>query len=232
LLREVAGYDLPLFISSGVSLLGDIERALFVTGRARAVLMHCVTSYPAPEEEYNVSVLESLHRVFGVEVGISDHSLDPVLVPSLAVLAGACVVEKHFTLSREGTGLDDPIALEPVDFRRMVKAIRETESASPEDANAALIGAYGAGRVATVRGSGVKELAPAERANYGKTNRSLHALRALPAGTTIAAGDVGVLRTEKVLRPGLGPELLDHVVGAVARRSIPDGEGIVWADLL
>jgi sialic acid synthase SpsE len=57
-------------------------------------------------------------------------------------------------------------------------------------------------------------------------------MRSLPSGTTIAAEDVGVLRTEKVLRPGLGPELLDHVVGAVTRRDIPDGEGIEWADLL
>jgi sialic acid synthase SpsE len=158
--------------------------------------------------------------------------MDPVLVPSLAVLAGACVVEKHFTLSREGAGLDDPIALEPADFRRMVHAIREAESASRDDANAVLEAAYGAGRVATVRGSGAKELASAERANYGRTNRSLHAMRSLPSGTTIAAEDVGVLRTEKVLRPGLGPELLDHVVGAVTRRDIPDGEGIEWADLL
>ena len=88
------------------------------------MLLHCITSYPAPEEEYNVAVLESLRRVFGVPIGLSDHSLDPVLVPALAVLHGACVVEKHFTLSRAGAGLDDPIALEPADFRRMVDAIR------------------------------------------------------------------------------------------------------------
>jgi sialic acid synthase SpsE len=232
LLREVAGYDLPLFISSGVSTLADIERALSITGRNRSVLMHCITFYPAPEEEYNVSVLGSLRAVFGVEVGISDHSLDPVLVPILAVIAGACVVEKHFTLSREGSGLDDPIALEPADFRRMVRAIRDAEAASPHDAMAALERIYGAARVAAVRGNGVKELAKAERPNYGRTNRSLHALRAIPAGATISAQDVGVLRTEKILRPGLGPEHWGLVVGAVARRPIPDGEGIEWADIL
>ncbi|MCX7029336.1 MAG: N-acetylneuraminate synthase family protein, partial [Spirochaetes bacterium] len=134
LLEEAAGYGLPLLLSSGVSTLADIERALAVTGRERVVLLHCVTAYPAPEDEYNVSLLANLHAVFGVEVGLSDHSLDPVLVPALAVLHGARVVEKHFTLSRGGSGLDDPIALEPGPFARMVRGIRETEVAGPADA--------------------------------------------------------------------------------------------------
>ena len=121
LLQEAAGYGLPLVLSSGVSTLGDIERALAITGRERVVLLHCITAYPAPEDEYNVSLLASLAAVFGVEVGLSDHSLDPVLVPVLAVLHGARVVEKHFTLSRAGAGLDDPIALEPAAFARMVR---------------------------------------------------------------------------------------------------------------
>ena len=68
------------------------------------MLLHCITSYPAPENEYNVSLLASLAAVFGVEVGLSDHSMDPVLVPALAVLHGARVVEKHFTLSRAVPG--------------------------------------------------------------------------------------------------------------------------------
>jgi sialic acid synthase SpsE len=231
LLREVAGYALPLFLSSGVSTLGDIERALGVTGRAQTVLMHCITSYPAPEEEYNIAVLESFRRVFGVEVGLSDHSLDPVLVPCLSVLAGGCVVEKHFTLTREGSGLDDPIALDPADFRRMVRAIRETEAA-PAEGLRELERRYGAARVAAVRGNGVKELAPAERANYGRTNRSIHARHAIAAGSRIGPDDIALLRTEKVLRPGLGPEHMDIVTGATARRSIPSGEGVEWADIL
>lgn len=232
LLREASGYALPLFLSSGVSLLGDIERALAITGIERAVLMHCVTSYPAPEEQYNVAVLESLRRVFGVPTGISDHSLDPVLVPALSALHGACCVEKHFTLSRTGTGLDDPIALEPADFRRMVDSIRLVESEKPETVLTRLRHDYGADRVAAVTGSGVKTLAPAERANYSRTNRSLHAAREIRRGTVIGESDVAVLRTEKVLRPGIGPEFLPRVLGTTAKRDVPDGEGIEWKDLL
>ena len=232
LLREVASYGLPLFLSSGVSLLGDIERALAATGRERVVLLHCITSYPAPEEEYNVAVLESLHRVLGVPVGLSDHSRDPVLVPSLAILHGACAVEKHFTISRAGAGLDDPIALEPGEFERMVKAIRRAEADSPGDALGRLQQDFGAERVAAVTGSGVKELAPSERANYRRTNRSLHAVRGIRRGSVIAEADVAILRTEKELRPGIGPEFLLQVIGATARRDIPDGEGIEWKDVL
>ena len=232
LLEEAAGYGIPLFLSSGVSTLGDIERALEITGKRTSVLLHCVTSYPALEEEYNVSVLAGLRALFGVEVGLSDHSLDPLLVPAAAVLCGACVVEKHFTLSRAGKGLDDPIGLEPSAFARMVQGIREAESAGPEAARARLDRDYGAARVAAVLGTGVKELAPSERSNYARTNRSIHALRAIPAGSVIGPSDIAVLRTEKVLRPGLGPEHLRLVTGACARRPIPAGEGVEWADIV
>ena len=232
LLQEVAGYGLPLFLSSGVSTLGDIERALAVTGRRNIVLLHCITSYPAPEEEYNIGVLASLRAILGVEVGLSDHSLDPVLVPVLAVLRGACVVEKHFTLSRADGGLDDPIALEPEAFGRMARRIRDSEKASPADALARLEGEYGVERVRGVLGSGVKELAPSERANYRRTNRSVHAVSEIRQGASIREADVAVLRTEKVLRPGLGPEFLPVVIGARVKRSVPAGEGIEWADIV
>jgi sialic acid synthase SpsE len=236
LLREVAGYGVPLFLSSGVSLLADIEAGLEITGRDRTVLLHCVTAYPAPEEQYNLRLIRTLSAVLGVETGLSDHSLDPVLVPALAVLSGACAVEKHFTLSREGSGLDDPIALEPEAFRRMVEAIRtvEAEAAAGAEsrARAGLETAFGAARVAAVLGTGVKELAPAERANYSRTNRSIHAAREIPEGAVISAADVSVLRTEKVLRPGLHPAHLGLVIGARACRRVPDGEGITWEDLV
>ena len=231
LLEEVARYGLPLVLSSGVSTLADIERALGVTGRDRVVLLHCITAYPAPEEEYNVALLASLRAVLGVEIGISDHSLDPVLVPVLAMLHGARVVEKHFTLSRGGAGLDDPIALEPFGFARMVRGIREAEANRPADTRAQLEAEYGTDRIRRVIGTGVKNLAPSERANYRRTNRSIHTLAEIPEGTVITAESVAVLRTEKVLRPGLGPEFLPVVMGRFARRTITAGEGITWEDI-
>ncbi len=225
LLEEAAGYGLPLILSSGVSTLADIERALSITGRSRVVLLHCITAYPAPEDEYNVSLLASLRSVFGVDVGLSDHSLDPVLVPALAVLHGARVVEKHFALSRGGAGLDDPIALEPSSFARMVRRIRETEAADRTDALYRLEKEYGADRVRRAIGTGVKDLAPSERENYRRTNRSIHAVAEIPAGTVVSADAVALLRTEKVLRPGLGPEFLPAVIGRTTSRTDPRRRG-------
>ena len=232
LLEEVASYALALVLSSGVSLLGDIERALQITGRDRTALLHCITAYPAPEEEYNVSVIDSLRRVLGIPVGLSDHSKDPVLVPALAVAHGACIVEKHFTLSRGGAGLDDPIALEPPEFRSMVAAIRRAEAEGSARTTRRLGKVYGDDRVRAVTGNGVKRLAASEQANYTRTNRSLHAARDIAMGARIDRSDLAVLRTEKVLRPGIGPEHLSKAIGATAKRHVPDGEGIEWADIL
>jgi sialic acid synthase SpsE len=150
----------------------------------------------------------------------------------LAAASGACVVEKHFTLTRAGAGLDDPIALEPDQYRKMVRRVREAEQAGPAAARAELEKEHGADRVRAVMGTGVKELAASERANYSRTNRSIHAVKQIPRGARIGPADIGVLRTEKTLRPGIGPEFVHLVVGAVARRAIPPGEGVEWADIV
>lgn len=233
LLRETASWGVPLILSSGVSTLTDIERALTATESApQRTLLHCVTSYPAPEEDYNLTVLESLSRIFGVEVGVSDHSLDPVLVPVLAVACGARMVEKHITISRTDGGLDDPVALTPRLFAEMVKAIRRAESMSKEEIIADLSAQYGADRIRAILGNGVKMLAPSERANYTRTNRSIHATKSLSKGEIITEGDVALLRTEKVLSPGLAPEFLDQVIGARLARDVKNGEGLSWEDVI
>ena len=103
--------NIHVIISSGVSKLCDIERALEILGRDNITLLHCITFYPAPEEEYNLNVIPNLSKIFGVPCGVSDHSLDPILVPSIACALGATMIEKHITLSKETDGLDDPVAL-------------------------------------------------------------------------------------------------------------------------
>lgn len=238
LLDEIAGTGLPTILSSGVSTLADIERAVgrFDRGggsgyRSSLALLHCVTHYPAPEEEYNLRVLAPLSRLFGLTCGVSDHTQDPVLVPALAVCSGASIVEKHICLSRSDPGLDDPIALPPEDFARMVRAVRKAAGTKPEDALEDLSREYGQARVQAVLGDGRKRLAPSEAENYGRTNRSLHALRAIGRGEKFTRDNVAALRTEKVLRPGLPSEFLGLVLSRSARSDIPDGEGIVWDDV-
>lgn len=230
----------PVIVSSGVSKLADIENALSVLGTENVTLLHCITSYPAPETEYNVRLVGALHNIFGVPCGISDHSLDPVLVPSLAAAMGSVMTEKHITLSRATDGLDDPVALEPEQFAQMVHAVGQCNAVlghyggerGPKEIIRQMKDEYGAGKVDAVLGTGVKALAPAERANYGRTNRSLHFMRDMDAGETISAEDIGVLRTEKVLTPGISPEYLGTVVGARIVRDVTGGAGVSWEDLI
>ncbi len=232
LLAEVSTYGVPMALSSGVSRLSDIERALEATeGAPGRILLHCVTSYPAPEEDYNLRVLGNLSRIFGIPVGVSDHSLDPVLVPALAITQGAAMVEKHICLSRLDPGLDDPVALPPDQFARMVKAIREA-AANPAPVLQGLADEYGEDKVNAVLGNGIKRLAPSERANYGRTNRSLHYAKSLAQGHILGPEDVKILRTEKVLSPGLPPEHLETVVGCALARATENGAGLAWEDLL
>jgi sialic acid synthase SpsE len=250
LLREIAQWGVPVLLSSGVSKLGDIEEALSLLRAASSVdsgrmadggrvqgegapvcLLHCVTSYPAPETDYNLRVLGNLAGIFGVSVGLSDHSMDPELVPALGIAMGAAVVEKHFCLSRKDLGLDDPIALPPDDFSQMVRAIRQAQAADPKEIVAVMGEERGKSLVEAVLGDGVKRLAPSELANYERTNRSLHALRDIPRGTIIDPADFAVLRTEKILRPGLPPSWAERVSGRKAREFIPSGEGIRFEDL-
>ncbi|MDR2953113.1 MAG: N-acetylneuraminate synthase family protein [Treponema sp.] len=232
LLEEIAGWGLPVFLSTGVSRLADIETALETLKERRNVcLLHCVTAYPAPEADYNLRVLPHLAGIFGVQTGVSDHSADPELVPALAASCGAAAIEKHFCLSRDDPGLDDPIALPPDNFSKMARAVRKAAKAGPEETVAAFKRERGDALVERILGNGVKELAPSERANYRHTNRSLHALRDIKEGDIIQKGDYAVLRTEKNLRPGLEPCWEKAVYGRRARQFIASGEGIRFEDI-
>ncbi|MEE0133643.1 MAG: N-acetylneuraminate synthase family protein [Treponema sp.] len=236
----------PVIISSGVSTLADIEQALEILsnygeGNTQGItLLHCVTSYPAPEEEYNLQVLQNLGGIFGVEVGVSDHSLDPHLVPVLATACGAHFIEKHITLSRQTEGLDDPVALEPAQFASMVQRVRQWETPIKNygcQCGASIImeeleEEYGKDRVQSVLGTGIKKLAPAERANYGRTNRSIHVLNDMKAGDIITQDSIAILRTEKILEPGLAPKYFSQIIGARLSKDIAAGQGVLWHHIM
>lgn len=230
----------PVILSSGVSKLSDIEKAVSILGREGVSLLHCITSYPAPENEYNVRLISTLGEAFGIPTGLSDHSLDPVLVPVLSVACGGTIIEKHFTLSKKTSGLDDPVALEPEQFALMVHTVHQTEATfrhygkivGMERTVAQLSEQFGKERVDAVLGDGVKKLAPAEEANYGRTNRSLHFMHAMKKGEVVKECDIGILRTEKILSPGISPEFFDTLIGSVLARDVEDGAGIQFEDFL
>jgi sialic acid synthase SpsE len=235
LLREISSYNLPVFLSSGVSKLSDIEGALSALSNVPVCLLHCVTAYPAPPREYNLRALHSLSAVFGVPAGVSDHSMDAELVPGIAAAVGAAAIEKHFCLSRKDPGLDDPIALAPKDFSAMVKAVREAErTAATRGTRAALEEIKrerGEDLVEAILGDGVKRLALSEEANYTRTNRSVHALCDIQDGEIITKETIACLRSEKTLRPGLPPSWEEEIIGRRAVSFIPAGEGVRFEDI-
>jgi sialic acid synthase SpsE len=222
-----------IVLSSGVSLLGDIERAVSLfKERKNLTLLHCITSYPAPPEEYNLNLLPLYRTLFGCSVGISDHSMDPFLVPLTTTALGGTMIEKHFCLNHEDGGLDDPIALEVGDFTQMVNAVKEASTYSQKEQLDRLEKKVGREQLKKVRGDGRKVLAPAESNNYGRTNRSLHALTDLCAGTILTQKNTALLRTEKILRPGMEPKDTPGVMGKRLTQNVESGQGITWNDLL
>jgi len=232
LLEEIAGWKTPSLLSTGVSTLKDIENAVNIFIDSKICLLHCVTSYPAPETDYNLRLIPNLSAIFGVCAGVSDHSFDPELVPALACCMGAVVIEKHFCLSRNDPGLDDPIALPPDDFKKMTCAVVHAVKAGAGETVKFYKKERGDDLIEKILGSGIKKLASSEKANYGYTNRSVHAMRDIKQGEILKPGDYAVLRTEKNLRPGLDPYWEKTLAGKKTVNFIPAGEGIRIEDIL
>ena len=234
-LQKKRKIKIPVILSSGVSKLEDIKKALAIfeknNQKESVSLLHCVTSYPAPEEDYNLKVLENLKNQFDVKVGVSDHSLNPIIVPLGGYLAGGQIIEKHITLSNETEGLDDPVALNPEYFKKMVEVLRVFENEPKEKILEYLETNFGKEKIALVLGTGEKKLAKAEKANYTRTNRSIHFMKDLKAGHKIKKSDIGILRTEKILSVGISPEFYQKVLGKKLKVDVKDGEGLLFEHL-
>jgi pseudaminic acid synthase len=131
LIEKMARTGKPLIISTGMATTEEIEEAVLAARRAGATeiaLLKCTSSYPAPPEEMNLRTIPELSRRFDVPCGLSDHSMT-IAVPVAAVALGACIIEKHLTLSRFDPGPDGAFSLEPQEFKAMVDAVRTAQKA-------------------------------------------------------------------------------------------------------
>ena len=206
-LRHLAGKRRPLIVSTGMSTLEEVARAVTVIGAAGdppLALLHCVSAYPAPAAETNLRAMDAL-RSFDHPVGLSDHTTG-ITVAVAAVARGAAIVEKHFTLDRTLPGPDHRASLEPNELRALVQAVRTVESAL---------------------GDGHKRPMPCEEDTRRVARRSLVAARTLRAGERLTADCV------RLKRPGTGisPADLDQALGRVLRRDVGDDEVIDWSAL-
>lgn len=191
----------PLLISTGMSDLYEVGAALRIVeenGNPPVALFHCVTSYPAPARDCNLAAMATMRAAFGVPVGWSDHTSGHT-VTLAAVVAGAEIVEKHFTMDRDLPGPDHAASLEPDELRDLVALVRVVEQA---------------------RGSGLKVPAESELPNMAAARRSLHAVADLPSGHVIRERDLVALRPGS----GVSPARLSALVGRSLRAPVRGGE--------
>jgi N-acetylneuraminate synthase len=201
LVQHVAAKGKPVIVSTGTATLdevGETVTAFRATGNADLILMQCTGAYPAPPESLELRAIPTLRDAFDVVVGFSDHSRDPVVAPVAARALGACVIEKHFTLSNELPGPDHRFALEPAELGSLVRAVRDVEQAL---------------------GSGEKTVQAAEEELRSFARRSLFAIRPIEVGEPFTRDNVDVLRRGKVAA-GLPPRELHRVLRARAARSV------------
>jgi N-acetylneuraminate synthase (EC 2.5.1.56) len=204
LIEKMARTGKPLIISTGMATLGEVEEAVQAARRAGATqvaLLKCTSAYPAPPEEMNLRTIPHLAEAFGVPVGLSDHTLG-IAVPVAAAALGACIVEKHFTLSRDIPGPDSAFSLEPHEFKAMVDAIRTVEKALGEVH-------YGVGE---------------REAQSRVFRRSLFVVKDMKTGEVFTDENV------RSIRPGYGlpPKYLPEILGRRAVRDIEKGTPLSW----
>jgi N,N'-diacetyllegionaminate synthase len=199
-LRALAGYGLPLFVSTGMGDLAEVDAAFIAVARAPGlILFHCVSAYPAPLPECNLRAIPAMQARYGVPVGWSDHSPGATTAVVAAAL-GARVFEKHFTLDRSAPGPDHAASVEPDELAGYVAAVHDA---------------------VTSLGDGVKRRVASEQENAPLVRRGWHAARDLPAAHLLAEGDLLALRPETALSVGLdlvGFRLLRDVTGGDALR--------------
>jgi pseudaminic acid synthase len=204
LLRRIAATGKPLIMSTGMATAEEISEALDTVGaaaRERAILLKCTSAYPAPVEEMNLRTIPDMAQRFGLPVGLSDHSLTETAAVA-GVALGACMLEKHLTLSRADPGPDSAFSLEPQEFASMVRAVRMAERALGQVS-------YGA--------------SPGETETRA-FRRSLFVVRDVRAGEPLTAENIRSIRPAA----GLHPRYLKDVLGRRAARDLARGTPLAW----
>jgi pseudaminic acid synthase len=205
LIERIAATGKPIIMSTGMATLNEISEAvdtIRLCGGGPFALLKCTSAYPSPAEDMNLRTIPHLAGAFDCPVGLSDHTLG-IAVPVVAVALGACIIEKHFTLSRSDVGPDSAFSLEPHEFKAMVEGVRVAEKA---------LGRVHYGVTANDEKSRV-------------FRRSLYVVE------PIAACDLFTERNVRSIRPanGLPPKHLKKVLGCRATCDLPAGTPLCWA---
>lgn len=202
-LEKIAATKKPVILSTGMSMLSEIEDALTILedgGAGPITLLHCNTEYPTPIEDANLLAMQDLREQFGLPVGYSDHTTG-IEADIAAAALGAVVIEKHFTLDKTLPGPDHKASLSPQELAAMVAAVRKTEKAL---------------------GDGKKHVTQSEAKNKPIARKSILAKRAIHKGEVFTAENLTVKRPGD----GISPMRWYEVLGKTAKRDFAEDEKI------
>lgn len=196
LIKYVAGTGKPMIISTGMADAEEIGEAIAAArdgGCKELAVLHCVSGYPAPAADYNLRTIPDMIERFGLVTGLSDHTLDNTTAIA-SVALGASIIEKHFTLDRQGGGPDDSFSLEPAEMAALCRGARTAWEA---------LGQVNYGRKSSEQGN-------------VKFRRSLYFVKSLHSGEMITADAV------RSVRPGFGlaPKHLEALLGHVVKSDV------------
>ena len=212
LIEYIASTGKPTFLSTGASNKEEIKWALetfFSNGGGKITLLQTTAKYPAPISSLNLKAMIDLKNEFDVDVGLSDHSTDPIIGPVIATALGASVIEKHFTLDKKLPGPDHSFALNPNQLKEMIRSIRDAEKCL---------------------GKGEKIVLDEEFELRDYAQRTIQCIKPISKGDIFVEGEnVNILRSGKQ-RKGLHPRFLEKIQGRKSTRNIPIGDGIMEED--
>ncbi len=207
LIEYAAQTGKPLIISTGMGNLEEIQEAVDAAkgaGATEVILLKCVSGYPAKPEEMNLATIPDMREKFNCPVGLSDHSLGIAAAVS-SVAFGACVIEKHFTLSRDDTTPDNFFSIEPQELKQLVNDVRIVEKA---------IGKVHYGLTTDEKNSKV-------------FRRSLFIVKDIEAGETITPDNVRSIRPSN----GLAPKSLKEIIGKHFSQDLRKGTALDWTHI-
>lgn len=209
LLKYVASFQKPVFVSTGGGRMEDVQRVYdaVMPINTQLCIMQCTSSYPAAFEELNLCVITTYRQLFpDIVIGLSAHD-NSIAMALVGYTLGARVIEKHFTLNRAMKGTDHAFSLERPGLQRLVRDLR---------------------RARVAFGDGVKRPYPSEAGPLYKMAKKLVAARDLPPGQVLTYKDIAI----KSPNDGLPPYELERVIGKVTLRSLREDENISFDDLV
>lgn len=205
-LEKIAKYNTPILLSTGMGNFAEIEEALSVLGGSEVALLHCTSNYPAPVEDVNLKVINTMSQAFNKIIGYSDHTEgDEITISS--VVMGAKIIEKHFTLDRNLPGPDHKASITPEELEQLVASIRKVELSL---------------------GDGVKRCMPSEIDTKEVARKSIVANEKLQAGTILTEENL------VIKRPGTGiePKYYSILLGKQIKKTVEEDHVITWDDVL